>query len=66
MSKSNFFVSFDVKEQRGRHLVKVDKFSGDVNSAVSFLVDKYGARIPSRLKRVFDLVGQELSDGKES
>ena len=60
-----YFAYCEIKEPSGNHLVKIDKFSGNVDDLVSFLVDKYGAKIPSRLKRVFEAAGEATNHAKQ-
>lgn len=50
---NNFFVSCEIKEKRGNFFVKTDSFKGNIDECVNFLIEKYGARIPTRLERVF-------------
>jgi len=63
--KKNFVVDCDIKERQGMHYVKIDVFKGSLDDCVSFLITKYNARIPGRLERVFDLMGQASNHGKQ-
>lgn len=62
---SDVIVSCEIKERRGNHLVKSDFYRGTPDSCVAFLVDKYGAKIPSRLKRIFEVAGKNTNHGKQ-
>ncbi len=59
--KKSFVVDCDIKERQGDHYVKIDKFKGAINDCVAFLIQKYSAKIPSRLERVFSHVGSETN-----
>jgi len=62
---SDTIVFCEIKERRGGHLVKTDVYKGDPTKCVAFLVEKYGASVPSLLKRVFESAGKYTEHGKQ-